>query len=832
MSGRKNAGFVKRTVSAESSASVGGTGGAIRVVSPLPTEDAQEGVPKSFLYDCAAILVQCPKHNTYGMQKLSDRKGLFFPLAAVFPGENFESIARNKLRKLLTTPNAKTAKGYAPFSQLDTLHYFRLLVPAINEFVTRIIFMAKLTEPQTACCQHIPQLTWISYNDAINRLSKDLWGIEVQILVETYCSNNADKEPKGQIYEMTLREARKHIPKTESTKSTPAQQLIRGAGYSDADVMRLYSEFIQHTFPSQFMNFAAFDDYLNAIGFFPDDQAKKDSGHYFSAFCWDQPWVSFEEFLLGMAAAEKSTPHGGPTAEVRTGYIHRFYDFDSDKLLNAAEIGRLIFDSLRLKKEQADDATIEKNAMQMYSNLKVAPKTPLTLDKLKEAIGSLSLRGTSSLFRSATSYRKCFNRQLQYPIIDETFTSIADLMTGGKTKNKLRCPQCREKKYALAGHSVTLNPDGLPVDPVKVQQEDVLRVPQDLRRMSAELFEPTLPNLVLDWVRDYSEYTRVLTGTSRNGRKPKSYLSGDRPALIDRINQLCNIAEVVFKREPRVIKVQSPCFVFGDIHGNLHDLMLYERRIWRKGPGLEPGSFLFLGDYVDRGPHSLEVVLYLFAFKILAPTQVFLLRGNHEIRSINKSFTFAKELASKLGEQDGLNIWERMNTVFDSMPVCAVIDESIFCAHGGIPTSCTRVEELSGMPLPLVDPESQFPPAHEMLWNDPINAAEYNEYLELLRSQNGSAQALNAATNGFLQNTKRGTAYYFSDEAVKTFLKQNNMTHVIRGHEVCQNGFQFHHKGKLITVFSSSHYGGGLNEAACIFVDQQKLRPIKFDTNT
>jgi len=44
--------------------------------------------------------------------------------------------------------------------------------------------------------------------------------------------------------------------------------------------------------------------------------------------------------------------------------------------------------------------------------------------------------------------------------------------------------------------------------------------------------------------------------------------------------------------------------------------------------------------------------------------------------------------------------------------------------------------------------------------------------------------------SGFINNTRRGTAHFFSCDALIGFLERNGLTHVIRAHEVQEAGFQ------------------------------------------
>lgn len=135
------------------------------------------------------------------------------------------------------------------------------------------------------------------------------------------------------------------------------------------------------------------------------------------------------------------------------------------------------------------------------------------------------------------------------------------------------------------------------------------------------------------------------------------------------------------------------------------------------------------------------------------------------------------ECRQKYGPDIGEKIWETTNSVFDKLPVCAVIDGQIFCAHGGIPKSpnggVVKISEIQKLPFVLADPQQEAPIAWNIIWSDPLNMPQFKDLVDF------ESNAENDHESGFVFNPKRGTAHYFNEIGASKFLAENNLRLVV-----------------------------------------------------
>jgi len=243
----------------------------------------------------------------------------------------------------------------------------------------------------------------------------------------------------------------------------------------------------------------------------------------------------------------------------------------------------------------------------------------------------------------------------------------------------------------------------------------------------------------------------------------------------DECSYIVDKAYEIFQKEESLLKITAPLYICGDIHGQYYDLL----RVFEILNYPPQSTFLFLGDYVDRGKQSLECLLLLLCLKIKYPDKIFLLRGNHESEALNKIYGFFDECKRRLS----IKCFKKITNLFNMMPISALINENILCMHGGLSKDLQNVDQINKILRPTEIPDEGL--LCDLLWSDP------NDTL----------------TEDFGSN-ERNISVTFSKNFVKNFVEKNNLDLICRAHQVVEEGFEFFADMKLVTIFTAPNYMG------------------------
>ena len=271
--------------------------------------------------------------------------------------------------------------------------------------------------------------------------------------------------------------------------------------------------------------------------------------------------------------------------------------------------------------------------------------------------------------------------------------------------------------------------------------------------------------------------------TANYNENGKGYVLNESK-LLSLISQITALLDC----EPALLQLDGTFKIVGDLHGDIISLL----RIFDKfGYPSADNRYLFLGDYVDRGNNSLEVLELLFALKLLFPTYLFMLKGNHECTDICSHYGFLSECKKRSTEQ----VFSAFCETFVSLPICAILSQRALCVHGGISQyikSKGTLERLEKCDIP--EPDSIVA---DILWSDPSD--DVNEY----------------------GPSKRQIGHVFGPKAVSDICEMLDVFVVIRAHEFAEAGYETNFG--VMTVFSSADYCGQGNTAAVLTVSEDAM---------
>jgi 3',5'-cyclic AMP phosphodiesterase CpdA len=252
------------------------------------------------------------------------------------------------------------------------------------------------------------------------------------------------------------------------------------------------------------------------------------------------------------------------------------------------------------------------------------------------------------------------------------------------------------------------------------------------------------------------------------------------PVTREEIKELLNEAENMFASETKLIQLESGRVIFvGDTHG---DLEATEKIIHTY---LKPeNKLVFLGDYVDRGPASLENINLLLEQKIEHPDSLYLLMGNHECYAV---FNF---YPADFWEGLDVELRQRYSAVLSTLPLAVSTANGIIALHGALP-DVSDLEDINRIRLGTTE-------WHQVTWGD-------------WQEREGEFLGIDPYTG----RPQFGGGWF---ENIMSRLGKNIL---IRSHQ--PDAPTIIYGGRCLTIFTSSAYRHYVSERTIALVDLRKV---------
>jgi diadenosine tetraphosphatase ApaH/serine/threonine PP2A family protein phosphatase len=276
-------------------------------------------------------------------------------------------------------------------------------------------------------------------------------------------------------------------------------------------------------------------------------------------------------------------------------------------------------------------------------------------------------------------------------------------------------------------------------------------------------------------------------------------IHNDFPFTQIEIFKLLKEVKPIFEKEKTLIKIRSPCKIFGNLFGCYNDLMRFFESFGNPSDNNQMGDinvmqYLFLGDFCDRGIYSLEIILLLFALKIKYPDFIYIIRGHHEDSNINFYYGLGQECKERLADDitNSKSIFCLINKIFDLLPLGILIDNNILCLHGGIGSSVNTLEDIENIKRPINVIQEVTNTEHQKILD--ILWSEYSQDIDYVDINTER----DVSKNGFIVK--------YGKKRLNKFLLDNKINLLITSHMFIKEGFKTFNNDKLLIVYSATNY--------------------------
>jgi protein phosphatase len=233
------------------------------------------------------------------------------------------------------------------------------------------------------------------------------------------------------------------------------------------------------------------------------------------------------------------------------------------------------------------------------------------------------------------------------------------------------------------------------------------------------------------------------------------------------------------------LEIPKRLVVIGDIHGDYTALKsILSKLKYEQYLSDDHNKLVFLGDYIDRGRRSPEVLYAICLLKARYPQSVVLMRGNHEAPEEFPfpSHDFPYRIIDSFGQDQLRNLYYgKILPFFHTLYLSVVVKNCFIIVHGGLPTKLPldgteALKTLSNAQADLITSGSM----EEILWNDPRDSI---------------------IDNGESEQSRRGIGRHFGQLVSNTWLRRLDAKVILRGHEPCE-GYKIDHQGLVFTIFT------------------------------